>query len=31
MIGEADLALLTITDDPAQAVKVIVDANGPVL
>ncbi len=31
MIGEADLDLLTITDDPAQAVKVIVDANGPIL
>jgi hypothetical protein len=30
MIGELDLSLLTLTDDPAHAVQVIVDANGPV-
>ena len=30
-IWQRDLDLLTVTDDPAHAVQVIVDANGPVL
>ena len=29
-IWQRDLDLLTVTDDPAHAVQVIVDANGPV-
>ena len=30
MIRESDLDLLTVTDDPAVAVKAIIDANGPI-
>ncbi len=30
-IGQHDLDLLTLTDDPAHAVQIVVDANGPVV